>query len=140
MNEKTLTRFLSKFAKTDGDCWTWTATADHKGYGRLGVSGRTLMAHRLSYEHFVAPIPPGMQLDHLCRNRRCVNPAHLEPVTGKENVRRGNTGANLPNNDGRSRCLRDHPLSGDNLYIKPNGRRVCRQCERIRRRAWQARQ
>lgn len=68
-----------------GGCWLWTGSQDGKGYGKTG-RGRI---HRIVYEELVGPIPDGLQLDHLCRVRNCVNPAHLEPVTGRENVRRG---------------------------------------------------
>lgn len=69
----------------EGDCWAWQGSIAPNGYGKLGGS----WAHRLSYETFVGPIPEGLDLDHLCRNRGCVNPDHLEPVTRKENLRRG---------------------------------------------------
>lgn len=71
-------------------CWNWTRTIGSNGYGQIGVGGaRKKYAHVASYEELVGPIPDGLQLDHLCRNRRCINPAHLEPVTPRENTRRG---------------------------------------------------
>lgn len=69
-------------------CWLWQRTVDHRGYGRIKVQGRTAYAHRIYYARLVGPIPEGLELDHLCRNRACVNPAHMEPVTGAVNVRR----------------------------------------------------
>jgi HNH endonuclease len=68
----------------DGDCWRWTGDVSVRGYGRI----KRRAAHRVSYELFVGPIPAGMTIDHLCFNTRCVNPAHLEPVTAEENLRR----------------------------------------------------
>lgn len=82
-------RFWMKVNKTS-TCWLWTAATQQKGYGIFGVgTGRTTPAHRYSYELHVGPIPEGMQIDHLCRVRSCVNPAHLEVVTPLQNVRRG---------------------------------------------------
>lgn len=77
----------------EGECWVWTG-ATRGGYGRVKLStlGQTVSTHRLSYEHHVGPIPDGKVLDHLCRNRACMNPAHLEPVTHQENIRRGEAG------------------------------------------------
>lgn len=70
-------------------CWLWQRGAhNRKGYGRIRVGGVKFMVHRFAYEAMVGPVPDGMQLDHLCRNTRCVNPGHLEPVTPGENVRR----------------------------------------------------
>lgn len=71
------------------ECWVWCARTNRNGYGRLRVGGRELMAHRLAYEALVGPIPEGLVLDHLCRVRLCINPAHLEPVTVRENTLRG---------------------------------------------------
>lgn len=70
-------------------CWNWQLSLDHHGYGTVCVKGKRTGAHRFIYEQANGPIPEGMSLDHLCRNPRCVNPAHLEPVTQAENVRRG---------------------------------------------------
>lgn len=72
-------------------CWQWTGTLMWTGYGQIGRQGRNVAAHRAMWEHVRGPIPEGMQLDHLCHNRRCVNPAHLEPVSAAENGKRART-------------------------------------------------
>lgn len=79
--------FESQLSKTDGGCWNWNARFFPSGYGRVS-RGHGRYAHRLSYRLFVGPIPSGLTIDHLCFNKRCVNPAHLEAVTLSENVRR----------------------------------------------------
>lgn len=84
-------RFWPKVNKTDS-CWLWTGAKTGAGYGMIrevGHGGKMLMAHRVAYELLVGPIPEGLFLDHLCRTPLCVNPAHLEPVTCRENMRRG---------------------------------------------------
>jgi hypothetical protein len=84
-------RFWSK-VDASGDCWEWTGYTDQDGYGRVGVGRRvdqrTIPAHRYAWELMVGPIPEGLEIDHLCFNRPCVNPDHLEPVTHTENMRR----------------------------------------------------
>jgi hypothetical protein len=91
------------------------------------------MAHRISYEHFVGPIPKGLFIDHLCRMRACVNPGHLEPVTTLENARRGDGGSN---NRRKTHCTRGHEYSDENTRIKRNLKdgsfeRVCKECSSL---------
>lgn len=117
-------------------CWMWMSWIDKCGYGKMAGPGHSQLAHRCSYEHFVGPIPAGMELDHKCRNRWCINPSHLEPVSGYENQRRGDGigGRNLR----KTHCPSGHPYSGDNLIqrVQRNGRinRQCRSCQTMRRR------
>jgi len=106
------------------------------GYGRFWLKGRWIGAHRASYLLFVGPIPPAKQLDHLCRNRRCVNPLHLEIVTQQENIARGLTGKLNHRNAKKTHCKRGHEFTEENTYPTPGGGRKCRECEltRMRRR------
>lgn len=81
-------RFWARFERAPDGCWLWTGPLYSNGYGEFNFDGRNRRAHRFAYDRLVGPIPDGLELDHLCRVRRCVNPAHLEPVTHEENVRR----------------------------------------------------
>lgn len=109
-------------------CWVWMA-AKRAGYGAVWVEGRYLAAHRLSYEWCVGPIPEGKQLDHRCRNRACINPAHLEPVSCEENLKRSPY-TQATKNIAKTHCKWGHPLEGDNLQIY-KGKRRCRACYRV---------
>lgn len=112
-------------------CWSWTG-ATARGYGRIRAGRaprfRVAQAHRVVYEALVGPIPDGLELDHLCRNTRCVNPEHLEPVTGKVNTLRGIGGAAAK--AAQTHCIRNHPFDATNTRVAQNGTRHCRRCER----------
>lgn len=120
-------RFWSRVQITPS-CWTWSGSLDRDGYGRININGSYVRAHRWSYEQDHGPIPPGMHLDHLCRVRHCVNPAHLEPVVPEENTRRGWPAT-------KTRCANGHDYTPENTYLRPGaaeGRRDCRTCIRDR--------
>lgn len=108
------------------ECWVWQKGKSRDGYARIQVGRKSRDAYRVAYEAFVGPVPEGLELDHLCRNRACINPAHLEPVTRRVNVLRGVSIVAV--NARKTHCASDHPLSGDNLYIRPDGGRACRRC------------
>jgi hypothetical protein len=113
-------RFWAKVNKTD-ECWLWTASRVGGGYGRFHpTNGVSVYAHRWAYEQLVGPIPEGLQLDHLCRVRQCVNPSHLEPVTQAENIRRGALYV--------VECPKGHAYDEANTYRRPGGQRSCRAC------------
>lgn len=116
------------------NCWSWTASCTESGYGRVDWKGyRHRMAHRVMYALLIGPIPEGLTLDHLCRNRCCVNPAHLEPVTLKENLARGfGVGAI---NKAKTHCRRGHDLGEGNHYVY-GGKRYCKRCQSLRQKAY----
>lgn len=127
-------RFNERVQVAPSGCIEWTGGLNGVGYGQfyagresLTQTGKTY-AHRWAYEHFVGPIPEGMFIDHLCRNRKCVNTDHLEPVTPRENVLRGVAPASL--HAKKTHCPAGHPYSGDNVRVT-NGSRFCRACSRI---------
>jgi hypothetical protein len=122
-------RFWEKVEKSDG-CWVWTASQTSTGYGQFLVSGCPRKAHRVAYELVVGPIPAGLVIDHLCRNRLCVNPSHLEPVTHRVNILRGTAPSVLAAL--RTHCVNGHEYTPGNTYFNRRGtqagRRRCRIC------------
>ena len=127
LKEKTIERFWSKVEKTNS-CWFWKGPL-HSGYGKLGSNNMGVLAHRFSYELLIGPIPKGLEIDHLCRNKSCVNPEHLEPVTHRENTRRGNTGAH---NAMKTHCKHGHEFSKENTVYQTCGSNLMRRCRTCR--------
>lgn len=134
-------RFWSRVEKREDGCWAWTGGLGSQGYGNIiDDAKKRIYAHRFSYSMFRGDIPPGLELDHLCRVRRCVNPDHLEVVTRKVNSDRGFGPSGI--NSRKTHCIRGHPFDAANtaIYIR-NGRQIrqCKQCGRIRLRHWRKR-
>ena len=132
MNKSVLRERISKrTVVTETGCWEWIGAKDRYGYGRMGfqVEGelRYFRVHRISHEVFRSEIPQGLVIDHLCRNRACANPAHMEAISAKENIRRG-----LRANLAKAECPKGHPYSIVNTYTSKAGKRSCRACQRER--------
>lgn len=132
-------RFWSKVDKSDEGCWEWRGQVRPDGYGSIWDSrlGRKNLAHRIAVELTGRTIPAGMHTDHLCRNRKCVRPDHLEVVTHRENMRRGIGWPGV--NARKTRCPNGHPYDGANLVMNVRGERLCRSCRLAANRAWYAR-
>lgn len=127
-----LDRLWSKVEPQNPGCWIWTGTINSGGYGVFRTGGQSapyLGAHRVVWQELVGPIPEGLELDHLCKVRHCVNPDHLEPVTPAVNQARSASFSSL--NRRKEACRHGHPLSGDNLYVTPKGFRQCRTCRKV---------
>ena len=129
-------RFFSKVQILLGGCWKWRAKISTTGYGRFFIPRprkHHVQAHRWSYENAKGPIPPGLDLDHVCRNRWCVNPEHVEPVTRRENLIRGQTA--IARNVAKTHCPGGHPYDESNTY-RYRGMRQCRICRDRHRENW----
>lgn len=119
-------------------CWEWTGGKVGRGYGAAYVDGVQRPAHRVAYEELRGPVPDGLDLDHLCRNRACVNPDHLEPVSRRVNLLRSPITLTA-RKAAQVECVNGHEFTPENTAINKNGTRRCRECVRIRQRAYTAR-
>lgn len=118
---ETLPVGMQKKIAISGECWEWQGAINNRGYGSVtNGKGGSMLAHRKAYELAVGSIPTGLEIDHLCRNTRCVNPCHLEPVTRAENARR--------RSEAQTHCHRGHPLSGENLRLHKRESGYAREC------------
>ena len=130
-------RILTKIDAA-GPCWEWTGTVrSDNGYGQVSVDYRSTLAHRAVWEILVGPIPDGMTLDHLCRNRSCVNPDHLEVVTIGVNTGRSPIAVTAVHGR-KTHCLNGHAFTSENIYVIPSGGRACRTCRTDRKRKHRA--
>jgi hypothetical protein len=150
MDDRTLALFMAKVEVQPNGCWYWTGHVKKDGYGQFYVSeaGRNLLAHRVSYVHFMGEdIPRGLNLDHLCHtldkscpggptclHRRCVNPVTLQPVTQRVNNERGRGPTAV--NAAKAHCDKGHEFTPENTYFDPDGGRECRTCRRDLQKEW----
>lgn len=131
----TLIDFISKIPKGDENaCWDWVGYKNVNGYGIFNVDGKPQYAHRISYEIYKGKIPKHLEIDHLCRNRACINPTHLEAVSSRENTIRGESP--FGKNARKTHCPKGHPLSGRNLILRRNKNSFTRGCRICSREGW----
>lgn len=116
-------RFWPRVKATPEGCWEWQGNRNNVGYGLFKLNRRYVVAHRFAYEAMISEIPDGLEIDHLCRNRACVNPYHMDPVTHRVNMQRGKLAL-------RAECGKGHPFAGENLAFTSSGSRVCVTCKR----------
>ena len=121
-----------KITTSDRGCWEWTGSVFYHGYGRIQRRGKSYIAHRYVYKLLIGPIPEGLELDHLCRNRACCNPAHLRPVTRRENQLAPGSQSVSARNARKTHCKHGHEFSPENTIQRSDGGRRCRECARIR--------
>ena len=128
----TIIGIMGRLIVQENGCCLWAGSFCYEGgYGVVAYKGKQVLVHRLLYEHFVGKVPDGLELDHFhCQNRSCCNFTHVEPVTKRENILRGNSPMAI--NARRTHCKSGHPFDDANTHITSTGRRLCRTCDKIR--------
>lgn len=134
-DERTSARFAAKISPISSGCWLWTGAIQKHGYGIFSFQGKCRLAHRVAYEIFKGPIPDGLTIDHACRIRNCVNPAHLRPMTNAENVRIGVGPSAI--HAKKTECPRGHSYTPENTY-EYRGSRYCKACAHAKARSERA--
>lgn len=119
----------SRSLTNERGCWLWQGATHRQGYAQAGHGGKVHLLHKLVWEHLNGPVPSGLELDHKCRVNQCWNPEHMEPVTHRTNVIRGDTDRSHMN---KTHCPRGHEYTESNLYVSSNRQRICRTCARKR--------
>lgn len=126
MRPSLIERFEEKYIpEPNSGCWLWVGADNANGHGQMTIGNKRVYAHRFSYEYFCDKIPDGMEIDHLCRVRCCVNPIHLEPVTRSQNIKR--SPIMCP-----AACPKGHEYTGKSFYLRKSGRKICKICARER--------
>lgn len=136
LNEEHVHFILQRCAINKKKCWVWTGAVSSGGYGNTSITTnnvkRWVVVHRAVYTVRVGPVDPNLELDHLCRDRACCNPEHLEVVTSAVNTQRGNSPP--AKNKAKDHCKHGHPFDKENTWVSPkSGRRRCKACDRVRR-------
>lgn len=134
MRVAAIERFESKVSpEPNSGCWLWTGALMPSGYAKFHHNRNFGLAHRWAYQHFVGPIDDGLEIDHKCKVRCCVNPDHLEAVDHRENLRRA---FGFGSGQHKTHCVHGHEYTTANTYINPKGQRGCRKCISKRSAAW----
>lgn len=126
---KPIIKFIEEIEKSKNGCWNWRGSLNEKGYGQIWDGIKNVRAHRWSYEYFREPIADGLVVDHMCRNRACVNPWHLRTVSPKVNALENSFGQSAINSR-KTHCKRGHEFTQENTIFYKNGVRTCKECAR----------
>ena len=145
MTKPVIGKFLNKIIVSDTNfykdtpCWEWSGGLTVNGYGQITYQGVHYQFHRFIYEYFYGKIDSNLVIHHKCYNRKCCNPQHLEQTTSKENTLDKSSSSISAVNATKTHCIHGHEYTPENTYLRPNGSRNCKICQRIREREWEQR-